>query len=433
MKNSIIQQLKSVTTLHADFRSGDANDRSPLARAVTITAPVQIKSGIGATFQGAGRIVYADHASGRNTTGSIVVLGNFNNQVVNKTIFSAVDGGGTRIKLSHYSVTQLYVSASAVRTITADTSNKKCLAINYATGGIPSLYSNGVLTGSFSDTITVTADDAPIVIGNVSDGSEPTSDTIAVVMEFSRVLTASEHASIYAELSAMKWPTKPFTKASSNNALYSSFKNIHLEGAPISVAARGGAIGQFLETTPFQFGDATARYSISTDTVFGKANTKVISCSTAGLLYMPSTQAFGEWSFDFYKGSGVLDTFSVGILADTIGAPNATGQDGYNFLFDAEERVALQESVNASVSNKFYSAASYLANQTWYKCRITRTVAGIFTVQVRGGALSGWFTVIAEAGANPTTADLTTITSSYFVIDLDAGAKIANIVFKPLA
>lgn len=206
--------------------------------------------------------------------------------------------------------------------------------------------------------------------------------------------------------------------------------NQSLEGSPISTAARGGTIGQFLENTPWQFGDATGRFSVSTDTVFNKPNTKVISCSTAGLLYMPSTQASGMWEFDFYKG-GALNNVIFLLMADVIGGETAVGQDGYGFYFDGEERFMYREYAAGVGANKFYSAAGYAAINTWYKCRITRTLTGIATLKIKGGAYNSWHTVVVEFGTNPST-DTTTTSSIYSVLDLDAGDKIANVIYKPL-
>ena len=199
-----------------------------------------------------------------------------------------------------------------------------------------------------------------------------------------------------------------------------------LEGAPISVAARGGAIGQFLENTPFQFGDATARYSISTDTVFGKKNTKVISCSTAGFLYMPSTQAYGEWRFDLYKALDANATNAA--LLSSSRSSVVTGSQ--TFQFDTVEEARIQQDA-AEVT--FCSPTSYVAVATWYRIKITRSATGVFTLWIKGGAYTGW-TLMAPSGVytNPFT-DAVNTTSAYFVLDFDAGDMIANILFKPLA
>jgi hypothetical protein len=632
-----------------------------------VTAPVQFTRK-GAMFQGTGKITHPDHASGRNTTGSIVVLGEFGVQVAASRYFNASDGGGTRVSLFHVNASTISFGgdSGSYTSLTASEAGKKCIAINYATGGIPAVYLDGIFTGNMAGALTFTANDAPIIVGNHVSDPYYCPYPIAAVMEFSRNLTATEMSQVYAELSAMKWPTKPVTKdlsvnpilpsvggsivaaynmdivnsrildssgnnqhfgimpttyiapqkranisfakfngtsgvlstaATSNfsfgngttdtpfsisflakfnnpsappagvegliskdtgvvggrewavinangklrifikdngganqqsidattvvttnklyhvvctydgrggnsaylgmaiyingvletpsaftansytamnataapfevgryfttsyfngeiaevrlfknktlsaievNNLFDKYKkagiaNFSLEGAPISVAARGGAIGQFLENTPFQFGDATGRYSVSTDTVFGKANSKVISCSTAGLLYMPSTQAYGTWEFDLYKGNTASNTM-VEFINNGITNIDAAATRGYVFQFSATERgIVYRMNGSSAVSNVTVSDTNYIAMSTWYRLKITRSVTGVFTTFIL--LPTGWVLVPSVGGgANPSTADNTYTTSNYFVIDLDATDKIANIVFKPLA
>ena len=206
----------------------------------------------------------------------------------------------------------------------------------------------------------------------------------------------------------------------------------HLEGAPISTAARGGEAGRFLEGIPWQFGDATGRYKVSTATVHGRPNTKAIECVTGGLLYVPSTQAYGKWSFDLYKAAG-SDLF-VTFVATANAAWNDAAQNGYQLQIDNLEKVAIQEIVAGTATNKFVTVVDYIAPATWYRFEIERTAAGIFTTRIRGGAFGGWTLVdpTGGSGTNPVT-DTTTTTCKYIVLDLDAGDKFANLTLKPLA
>jgi len=64
---------------------------------------------------------------------------------------------------------------------------------------------------------------------------------------------------------------------------------------------------------------------------------------------------------------------------------------------------------------------------TWYNIKITRSEVGIFTSYIRGGAFGNNWTLInvtGGTGTNPFT-DNTITASNYFVLDLDAGDKIA--------
>ncbi len=566
MKNSIIQQLKSVTTLHVDYRSGDISDRSPLNRAATILGSGATLNRDGFVPSAAGAISYADHASARQTTGCVVVLtAPIWQTATNRYPVSVFNAGGTRFRMIMLSANSLNFYTGGSSTLTISTVGKQYIATNYQDGAAPQTYLDGVFAGTHGLVSTISATAVPFYVGqNYLLNGANTEFAIKAVMEFSRNLTATEISQLYAELAKMKWPTKPFTLASrseaNNNILvdgdmeasgvtawtaqtstlskqttapykgtqllrvadnggggqywarqtiletgkqyrctgkyrsngtrypyiymgslaylksqgtlstswqpfdftfyalgvnayfgsvaadgYVEFddvvitrvppkqdKNIHLEGSPISVAARGGAIGQYLENTPFQFGDATGRYSVSTDTVFGKANSKVISCSTAGLLYMPSTQAYGEFSFDVYFPNTGANN-DILYMADTIGTRDATGQDGYYLRVPGNTgAVAMGESVNGTPTNKFTSTTAF-THSTWYRLKFLRTTAGDTTVYALGGTeYPGWKILPVTTGTNPFN-DTSLTTSSYFVLLLAAGAKVANIVFKPLA
>jgi hypothetical protein len=568
MKNSIIAKLKAegVLKLYHDYRAGHCNDLSGNGNNGTLTGCTLNPNGL-AVGSGTDKVTIADNATMGITTGSIIVFS------LNLKHNSATTGVYYEKRLSaagfkFYTVTAdttfgIYDGLTA-SVVTSQLTNKKYIAANInAAGTKPDFYVDGIYVGQGNNNETVNATTQAATIGQ---GSSATGvmQTLSAVLLTSRVLTATEHAQLYAELSKMKWPTKPFTKASkpndnliadgdmeasgvtawtaggvnpvlskqtgspfnglqclriantgagdawasANQAVlrvgkryritgkargdgskspgigtelsfsdiwygtsstswqyidvefspkqgtlrlykltagigYSEFDdmrlveipprtnlNIHLEGSPISVAARGGAIGQYLETTPLQFGDATGRYSVSTDTVFGKANTKVISCSTAGLLYMPSTQAYGTWEFDIYKG-GDGGSLLLGVANGVIGGWNAVGQTGMTFGIISDESIGIL--IGGGYSMR--TTASYVSNNTWYKIKITRTSAGVITLWIRGGIYSGWTLVdlTGGTGTNPVT-NTSFSTANYMNLTSgNSGDKIANVTFKPLA
>ncbi len=195
-------------------------------------------------------------------------------------------------------------------------------------------------------------------------------------------------------------------------------------GVPVSTASRGGAIGQFLENTPFQFGDATGRFTVTSETVMGRPNTKVITCGTAGRLYIdtqkfqqtPTGAAFGTFDLYLYMPAGGSTT--VVFIADTIGDRDATGQDGYYVRYTGTTgSVAMGESVNGTPANKFTATGAF--SVAWNKFTYIRDALGVFTHKINGVVTT------AATGANPTTADLTKTTSEYLVLNLVAGDKVA--------
>lgn len=207
--------------------------------------------------------------------------------------------------------------------------------------------------------------------------------------------------------------------------LNSSSKNFKSDfNAKESLAAEGGTIGGFLSNTPFQFGDATARYKISTTTINGQF-CKVIECTTGGTLYIPidkinetaTEAAYGTWEFWVYK-SGDTNTAYVSFAQDRV-ADTLNGI-GYQFIFNSTESAVLRKTAAGSSSTIMSSASSYISLNTWYKVKITRTTAGVWTCWINDVLLS----TTGGSGSNPATENTYT-TALYFVLDLDAGDKIA--------
>lgn len=203
-----IARLKreGVVTLWADYRRS-TQDMSGLGRDGVVTEPVVFGHN-GASFQGVGRITHPDHVLGRNTTGSIVILGGFNSQTTEEMYFSARDALGWRIVF--------YVNASpnfstfdggaGASFITRSILGTKCLAVNYGRGLQSVFYANGALAGTAAAVLSaVPADDAAITTGNSYSGNGVSKSPIACVLETNRVLTAAEHWAVYREMSEQIW------------------------------------------------------------------------------------------------------------------------------------------------------------------------------------------------------------------------------------
>lgn len=160
--------------------------------------------------------------------------------------------------------------------------------------------------------------------------------------------------------------------------------------------------------------------------------TKYLENVTAGTLAIPSKQAYGTWEWDWYKG-GEVNGFSLFIISPT---PNNFG--AFRFAFSSSEIVYLIR-VNTTTGvdswHLFATAPNYLQNNTWYRVKITRTPAGVFTTLLKGGNLiptagyDGWTLVSTTGGTgtNPVTETLHT-SSNFMVLDLDAGDRISGIL-----
>jgi len=162
---------------------------------------------------------------------------------------------------------------------------------------------------------------------------------------------------------------------------------------------------------------------------------KYLENVTAGLLTIPSQQAYGTWEFDMYKGSTSNDIGVAIMDTDTSSRSSPAGtQNSVWFLFYNDGRIYIQRAIAGSNSNLAYTTTDYLQNNTWYRVRITRTTAGSFTFLIKGGSLTptagydGWTLISFSGGSGTNPLSYTTQTYSYVLkLDMDAGDRITNI------
>jgi hypothetical protein len=159
-----------------------------------------------------------------------------------------------------------------------------------------------------------------------------------------------------------------------------------------------------------------------------KNKTKYLECTGAGTIAIPSNQAYGQWEFDWYKGSTSIPMFAL--ISDRIST--FTTYYGYDFYSDGGNRLGMGKNNVTTRSNPFYTNASYIQTLTWYRVKITRTQSGLFTVYVKGGAFGNNWVLVSTtggSGTNPVT-DNTYTTSNFFVLDLDIGDRFTNLIMK---
>jgi concanavalin A-like lectin/glucanase superfamily protein len=143
-----------------------------------------------------------------------------------------------------------------------------------------------------------------------------------------------------------------------------------------------------------------------------------------GIAYTPSNAAYGTWEFDVYKslegnytGASFIDTSSSGRT------------NGYLLQINSAERVDFRRYTDGSMETyQLLSAESSISLNTWYRLKITRSLAGVFTVYIKGGSFGwdDWTLVSGGSSSNPFT-DNTYTTSNYFVAEVDNGDKIRNL------
>jgi len=145
----------------------------------------------------------------------------------------------------------------------------------------------------------------------------------------------------------------------------------------------------------------------------------------AGIAYINQDKAYGTWEFDFNKvGDGHV--IRIQFISDDI--DYATGE-GYMLAISSNEGIYLYSADGiGGFPTLFGTAVSYTTINTDYRIKITRSLAGVFTVYIKGGTFGwdDWTTVVADSGSNPVT-DNTYTTSSYLVADLDDGDKVSNL------
>jgi len=149
---------------------------------------------------------------------------------------------------------------------------------------------------------------------------------------------------------------------------------------------------------------------------------KFLRCTGAGLTSVSTKQAYGTWEGMIYKGDTANRLYMI-LIANKIGVAGYV--QGYALNFDNDEGIYLEKYDGVGgTSVLFATAVSYITINTWYKYRFKKTLDGVMTLLLKGGALvptagyDGW-TLATPTGAytNPTAADNTYTTCEYSVIN----------------
>lgn len=162
-----------------------------------------------------------------------------------------------------------------------------------------------------------------------------------------------------------------------------------------------------------------------------KQGTKYLQFTTAGTVSIPSKTAYGTWEFDWFKvGEG--NEIKFNFISD--------GQNGYStyekcycIYIGSTETVRLHTANGSTPQALFYTAENYIKNNTWYRIKVIRSITGIFTVYIKGGSFGDNYVLVSTtggSGTNPMTNNTYT-TSNYFVLNLGAGDRVANIRITP--
>jgi hypothetical protein len=267
---------------------------------------------------------------------------------------------------------------------------------NAALAGV--IYVNGVsaATGTFGASFS---DVGNINLGRyASPGVTYFDGALDEVRVYNTALTATEVANLYNQVAKQVMLREDFSD----------------EGADGVV---GHPKGWSPETGIYKFNELSTTDSVLSHLLRG---TKYLENVTAGRIGIQSKQAFGTWEFDFFKATGSTASRIRFISVDAIGS----GVGRYTFNVEGSEEIVFG---GPGGSTLWTSATAFIAFDTWYRAKITRSADGVFTSYIKGGAYGDTWTLITVAsGTNPFT-DTDILVSNYFVSDIDAGDSIANI------
>lgn len=199
-----------------DFRSGTAYDWSKSNNSGIFSSGMrQIGPGGPWVFPATtDEVTVADAASLRLTAGSIVAYSEhgFTRQTTSERLCGHYSGGvGYIVQLS---ATQVLFFGDGVAggALTVNIKGARSLGISFTSGTAATGYRDGLSLGAFTGITTITAAAAATKVGNWN-GAYPLRSPLSCLLLANRILTATEHAAVYAELAAMRWPSKQFGMA----------------------------------------------------------------------------------------------------------------------------------------------------------------------------------------------------------------------------
>ena len=188
------------------------------------------------------------------------------------------------------------------------------------------------------------------------------------------------------------------------------------------VVAAGGVVDTYLSGSPWQFYDATGRWTLADEVIDGQTcRTLVDTIAGFHFVYLTSANegitdaenAYGTWEWSFYLATN-SSYFSV--IINKIIAPSSS------YAFRANDSLGSRElrfdCFIAGVNTiKWQTANAYVAAATYYRIKIVRTALGVWTTYIKGGAYAVWTLIAVTSGTNPVTENThTTITKTYIYV-----------------
>jgi len=160
-----------------------------------------------------------------------------------------------------------------------------------------------------------------------------------------------------------------------------------------------------------------------------EAGTKYMeSASSNKPIAIQSKVAHGTWYFSFYNDNNTIRSIRIPFISDRIGTHAHT--IGYSFVSGVGMVGIYRSSVGGGVT-VMNSSAAYVVDDTNYDIKIERTLVGVFTMWIRGGAHGPvWILANSDGGGSNPGSDNVNNTSEYFVNSSDEDSRVFNILVK---
>lgn len=224
----ILQELKreGVLALYHDYRSGRLADLSGNGNnGVVSGSGFFTKDGV--EIVGPASVIQVTHTPSLVFTSCTLIIARnlykFDTSYQYERLMSKRGAGGGNVQFEWYnnnSPTSNAISGSATTAVSPtlpNIINRRTDAISVTSGVGGSYYINGVSLGALTGVCTITSYSENLFIGNTNPAYTTinrNSPVINYALIFTRVLTATEHARVYAQLENMTWNTKGLTPGS---------------------------------------------------------------------------------------------------------------------------------------------------------------------------------------------------------------------------
>jgi hypothetical protein len=183
----------------------------------------------------------------------------------------------------------------------------------------------------------------------------------------------------------------------------------------------------FIENTGWHTIDASTFQVVDTDT----DNKGITSISTdQSSAYIPSTQAYGQWEFDMNPAAASVIRVPIMSTSNLRIAGGGSSTNGYYVAVSVGALYLLRSTAGAGTIIS-QSANGTLTTGVWYRIKVTRTFAGVFTTYYSSDGGLNYTQMSTVAGSNPVT-DTTHTTSAYTCIEPATDFIIRNFRYSPV-